>query len=660
MVEERVDELEARIARMERRMRALEAGRRAGLRVPGLPRPSLPGADQIAGGRRLPRPAVPDLEQLLGGRVLAWLGGAAVLVGLAFLLALAIRNGWLGELARTLLAAGASLVLVGGGVALHERRGRTEAARAMFGTGLAGVFLTLAVATRAYDLIPAVAALPLAFATGAAATALAVRWHARAIAGLGIVGAILAPALTGAGFDASAMAFLAVAVACATAVVLWRRWNWLALAAFAAATPQWLVYLAEETRPGRIVGVLTVFGTLFAVAALGYEVRVPAPSVRRSSAFLVVLNAVVLAVAGYAALYYRVSETAGVAWLAGLAVAHALAAAALAARAPAARDARHLCLVLAVLVADAGLAIATDGAGRAIAFAAASVGFAALARRLRAPGEGNARGLAELGLGGHVGLALVQALAQIDLADVGSPGVAGEEMAALLALAAACLVSGRLASGGREQIRVALHSAGLAAVALVAALALDGAALTAAWAAEAVTLAGIARRTGDPVARAGALVHLGAAALWAVADQAPVDGLADGGTALGAAALGLGAGAGATVLVARASERPLRSRLLVAAGLVVLYFASLAAAAAPQGQLDLSTLWAVTGVVELIAGLSLVADAGMGLEPGEARRAALVAVELASLAGEPDPAEHWNVVERLGLLAQRGAVPALA
>src|SRR3954469_2854889 len=561
------------MARMERRMRALEAGRRADVAPPrrdhaaraprrpasGLPRPALP--------------AGPDVEQLLRARVLAWLGGAAVLVGLAFLLALAIRNGWLGELARTLLAGGASLALVGGGVVLHERRGRTEAARAMVGTGLAGVFLTLAVATRAYHLIPAVAALPLAFATGAVAVALAVRWHARAIAGLGIVGAILAPALTDAGFDVSAMAFLAVAVACATAVVLWRRWNWLALAAFAATTPQWLAYLLDETRPARIVGVLVVFGALFAVAALGYAVRVPAPAVRRSSAFLVVLNAVVLAVAGYAALYYRASETAGVAWLAGLAVAHALAAAALAARAPAARDARHLCLVLAVLVADAGLAIATDG---------------------------------------------------------------------------------------REQIRVALDSAGLAAVALVAALALDGAALTAAWAAEAVTLAGIARRTGDPVARAGALVHLGAAALWAVADQAPVDGLADGGTALGAAALGLGAVAGATVLVARASERPLRSRLLVAAGLVVLYFASLAAAAAPQGQLDLSTLWAVTGVVELIAGLSLVADAGMGLEPGEARGAALVAVELASLAGEPDPAEHWNVVERLGLLAQRGAVPALA
>ena len=60
--------------------------------------------------RRRPshRPATPagpsrkrDLEDLLGGRVLAWLGGVAILAGLAFLLTIAISRGWLGEGART-------------------------------------------------------------------------------------------------------------------------------------------------------------------------------------------------------------------------------------------------------------------------------------------------------------------------------------------------------------------------------------------------------------------------------------------------------------------------------------------------------------------------------------------------------------------------------
>src|SRR4051812_9422454 len=227
--EERIEALEARMQAMERRVLAFEDGTGdawapAPARETAAPRrrpaPRIPAA-----ARRIPRlarPEVPDLEQLLGGRVLAWLGGAAVLVGLAFLLALAIANGWLGELARTLLAGGASLALVGGGIALHEGRGRFEAVRAMIGTGLAGVFLTLAVATRAYHLIPPAAALPLAFATGAFAAALAVSWYTPAIASFGIVGAILSPALTDAGFDTGAMAFLAIAVACATAVVVWR------------------------------------------------------------------------------------------------------------------------------------------------------------------------------------------------------------------------------------------------------------------------------------------------------------------------------------------------------------------------------------------------------------------------------------------------------
>jgi HD-GYP domain-containing protein (c-di-GMP phosphodiesterase class II) len=46
-------------------------------------------------------------------------------------------------------------------------------------------------------------------------------------------------------------------------------------------------------------------------------------------------------------------------------------------------------------------------------------------------------------------------------------------------------------------------------------------------------------------------------------------------------------------------------------------------------------------LAELLAGLSLVADAGMGLEPGEAGRAALVSVELAALADAPDPRDVY-------------------
>jgi HD-GYP domain-containing protein (c-di-GMP phosphodiesterase class II) len=58
-------------------------------------------------------------------------------------------------------------------------------------------------------------------------------------------------------------------------------------------------------------------------------------------------------------------------------------------------------------------------------------------------------------------------------------------------------------------------------------------------------------------------------------------------------------------------------------------------------------------LAELLAGLSLVADAGMGLEPGEAGRAALVAVELAALADAPDPAEvyYTALLQHIGCTA---------
>jgi hypothetical protein len=141
--------------------------------------------------------------------------------------------------------------------------------------------------------------------------------------------------------------------------------------------------------------------------------------------------------------------------------------------------------VLAVLLADAGFALAADGPARAIGWAAASVAFAALGRRLRAAHAaaadgGHAPGLSDLGLGGHVGLTLVQAVAQLDGGATTAAGVDGEAIAALSALAAGCLVCARLAEDGRHRIRVALDVTGLAAVAGCAALALDGAALTAA------------------------------------------------------------------------------------------------------------------------------------------------------------------------------------
>jgi HD-GYP domain-containing protein (c-di-GMP phosphodiesterase class II) len=58
-------------------------------------------------------------------------------------------------------------------------------------------------------------------------------------------------------------------------------------------------------------------------------------------------------------------------------------------------------------------------------------------------------------------------------------------------------------------------------------------------------------------------------------------------------------------------------------------------------------------LAELLAGMSLVADVGMGLEPGEAGRATLVAMELAAAAGASDPADvyYTTLLQHMGCTA---------
>ena len=148
------------------------------------------------------RPAAPkrDLEDFLGGSVLAWLGGVAVLAGLAFLLTIAVSRGWIGEGARTALA--------GRALARPARRRRVAARAARRATrprwprrpsASPAASRTLFVAGPVYDLVPRDVALLGALVVGGAATALSIRWHAQVMGWLGLLGALWAPAVLGCG-----------------------------------------------------------------------------------------------------------------------------------------------------------------------------------------------------------------------------------------------------------------------------------------------------------------------------------------------------------------------------------------------------------------------------------------------------------------------------
>src|SRR4051794_1237440 len=260
MVEDRIAALEARAATLEARVRQLETPSPP----PWLatPKPA-PPPRPVVSAPPPPRAAAPreprDLEDLLGGRVLAWVGGAAILAGLAFLLTIAISRGWLGEGARTALAGLVSLGLLGAGIWLREHRDRTEAALAAAAVGVAGCFGTLVVAGPVYDLVPRGLALFGAFVAGALATTVAVRWRAPVMGWLGLLGALWAPAALGA-LDGGGITFLALAYAAAVVVLVWQRWVPLAWAAFVTATLQWPLWLADEPSTAAGVVALTAFG----------------------------------------------------------------------------------------------------------------------------------------------------------------------------------------------------------------------------------------------------------------------------------------------------------------------------------------------------------------------------------------------------------------
>jgi uncharacterized membrane protein len=494
-----------------------------------------------------------SLEDLLGGRVLAWVGGLAVLIGVAFLFAVAVSQGWIGEGMRTLLAGAGSAALLGLGVWLHEHRGRTDAALAAVATGVSALFVTVTVAAQVYELFPAVLGLLLALGVGSLATGLAVRWEARGIATLGLLGGLLSPVLAGAPPELGTMAILFVAAGCAVAVLMRQQWKFLSFGVFLIAVPQWVGFVFGSPSVIEALAVLIAFVAVGAAAAVGRESG--AQKLCTSSAFLLALNAIVGAVAGWFAFGELDEEIIGRLWLAGLAVAHMAIGVAAIRSGRASRDFGLLSLTLGVVVADVAFSLAVDGPARAAGFAAAGVLFAALVRRGGMP-AGDAS-LTTLGLGVHLALGMLQALvsdAPLELVEQGgSPRLASA--ASLVAVAAGCFVSARLAEAGREQLRVVLDSVGLAVVAYLTVLSLDGTQLVLAFALEAVVLAQIGRAAEDPVATWGAYAHLALALAQTMINVAgPWPLLAESIDPLAAGA-SLGAVSAAAVALARTGLR---------------------------------------------------------------------------------------------------------
>src|SRR6185437_7562457 len=218
-VEQRLTYLEARVKTLEGLLGAAAAA--APAPTPKQPAKPAPWPKPAAAAVPAATPKAPrDLEELLGGRVLGWVGGIAVAIAAVFFVVMAVRNGWIGEAARMELAFAGSAVLVVFGGRLYERRGRTQAALATVAAGLAGLYASDAATTLHYHLVSSPLGLVIAGVVGALALATAVRWSSQEIAGIGIVGSLLAPVFVDAGPHTSSLVFMTIALVAAIGVVV--------------------------------------------------------------------------------------------------------------------------------------------------------------------------------------------------------------------------------------------------------------------------------------------------------------------------------------------------------------------------------------------------------------------------------------------------------
>lgn len=381
---------------------------------PAQPREPFPAAPSARPRQPFPagpaRPAVAqrprrevDLADLFGAQALAWAGGVVTLLGVVFFFVLAVNRGWVGPGARVACGAGASIVVFLAGMWLHRRFAETYASLAAVGAGIAGGYATLAAATVLYDLVSRPFALVGAAAIAAVALGVSLAWRAELVAGLGLVGAIGAPALLAVdgGLTATGTGFAAVMTAAAAAVGVRMRWRWLLAAAGVASAPQIAALVLEAPRrDGGAIALACVFGLLYLAVAIAEQLMTSDDALEPLPTMFVLGSIGVTWLAAARLFGPADGASAGIALLVA-AGAFAFATVAMWTRGQ--RELGTLLGTIALAAAAVGVADALTGATLAYTFAAEAAVLAVAAHRLREP-----RVL--LGALAYLGFALVHAL----------------------------------------------------------------------------------------------------------------------------------------------------------------------------------------------------------------------------------------------------------
>lgn len=467
--EERLEELEALVGSLVVRVTELEL--ELGPRPPSaeaVPAPAAapPSAAEPPRARPAEPPQAPaseparperSLEDLVGGRILAWLGGVAIVVGAILFLVIAVDRGWIGVEARVALAFAGSTVLLAAGLFLYERRGQTEAALAAVTAALAALYASLTYATAVKEVIAPEPGLLMAGLVGSVGATMAVRWRSQFIAALGLLGALAAPVLVDSGTSGLALAFMVVALGATVGVLVWQRWGWLALGAFLVSAPQLASWAWDRGDLALPLAIAALFWCLFVAAAVGYELRVPTPALRVSSATVLLLNAAFVTALGWSLVDDRGSSEGATAWVLAVTVAH-IVLGGFAFRQRMSSEIAALIVAIGVALSGVTLALALDGPALVAGWSAEAVILAWVASRT---GERRALALSVA----FLGLATLHTLAVEAPPDALVDGVADlpTAVAATLCVGIAALLMSRLV----DLVDVRLVLLGVGSVALL-------------------------------------------------------------------------------------------------------------------------------------------------------------------------------------------------
>ncbi|WP_214475906.1 DUF2339 domain-containing protein [Mesorhizobium sp. dw_380] len=221
-------------------------------------------------------PGKPDIETALGTRWAVWVGGIALALGGLFLIRYTIEAGIFGPGVRLTMAAVLGLVLVAGGEFIRRTGFRVPvqgAAGAYIPAILtaAGAFIlfgTVYAAHGIYGFIGPALAFTLLGAIGIA-TITAALVHGQALAGIGLVGAMVTPVLIAsqAPNPWALFGYLAIVLAATGVIARVRDWKLLMAAAF-FGTGVWTILYMTDAPGANLSAILFIDAVTLAVLAL--------------------------------------------------------------------------------------------------------------------------------------------------------------------------------------------------------------------------------------------------------------------------------------------------------------------------------------------------------------------------------------------------------